>query len=373
TLTFEVTDGASAQDPEGRTAVLTLDITVESTENTPPTFDGAAVEVAPAEAPQVLNLRQPSQDPDAGDWNQLRFELVRAPEGVDARLDGPNLTVSAPADTPRGTTGNVEITVSDGKSEPVPGVVEVTVTASNRRLATVNDVDLGELEQGESRPVDVLQGAFNPFPGEPLTVVDAVSETGGPPPTIDASTVTVTAGEDFVGRATTRFSVQDVTGDRERFVDGRITYSVIGVPERPAPPRVVEVRDRTVVLGWSAPADNGAPITGYRVEAAGVSRDCPTTTCTIDGLTNDVEYTFTVVAVNKVGDSEPSGPSAVARPDVKPGRPAAPVLTFGDGELAVEWATPASRGSAVTSYDLQIAPSPGGGQISVTGNSHTWT
>src|SRR5690606_13622731 len=35
TLTFEVTDGASAQDPEGRTAVLTLDITVESTENTP--------------------------------------------------------------------------------------------------------------------------------------------------------------------------------------------------------------------------------------------------------------------------------------------------------------------------------------------------
>uniref|UniRef100_UPI002622BC6F Ig-like domain-containing protein n=1 Tax=uncultured Georgenia sp. TaxID=378209 RepID=UPI002622BC6F len=373
TLTFEVTDGASAQDPEGRTAVLTLDITVESTENTPPTFDGAAVEVAPAEAPQVLNLRQLSQDPDAGDWNQLRFELVRAPEGVDARLDGPNLTVSAPADTPRGTTGNVEITVSDGKSEPVPGVVEVTVTASNRRLATVNDVDLGELEQGESRTVDVLQGAFNPFPGEPLTVVDAVSETGGPPPTIDASTVTVTAGEDFVGRATTRFSVQDVTGDRERFVDGRITYSVIGVPERPAPPRVVEVRDRTVVLSWSAPADNGAPITGYRVEAAGVSRDCPTTTCTIDGLTNDVEYTFTVVAVNKVGDSEPSGPSAMARPDVKPERPAAPVLTFGDGELAVEWATPESRGSAVTSYDLQIAPSPGGGQISVTGNSHTWT
>jgi len=373
TLTFEVTDGESAQDPEGRTAVLTLDITVESTENTPPTFDGAALEVVPAERPRVLNLRQLSQDPDVGDWSQLRFELVHVPDGIDAGLDGPNLTVSAPADTPRGTTGNIELTVSDAKSEPVPGVVEVTVTASDRRLATVNDVDLGELEQGESRTVDVLQGAFNPFPGEPLTVVGAAGETGGPQPTTDGRTVTVTAGQDFVGRASTRFTVQDATGDPLRDVEGRITYSVIGVPERPAPPRVVEVRDRTVVLSWTAPADNGAPITGYRVEAAGVSRECPTTTCTIDGLTNDVEYTFTVTAVNKVGDSAPSGPSAVARPDVKPERPAAPVLTFGDGELRVEWRTPESRGSAVTSYDLQIAPSPGGGQISVTGTSHTWT
>ena len=373
TLTFEVTDGESAQDPEGLTAVLTLDILVESTENTPPTFADTAIEVVPAEGPQVLNLRELADDPDTGDYNQLRYDLVSVPDGIDASLDGPNLTVSAPADTPRGTTGQVELTVSDAKAEPVPGVVEVTVTASTRRPARVNDVDLGELEQGESQTVDVLAGAFNPFPGEPLTVVDAVAETGGPPPGITDTSVTVTAGEDFVGRAVARYTVQDVTGDRERWVDGRITYSVIGVPERPAPPRVEEVRDQTVVLTWSAPADNGAPITGYRVEAAGVSQECGTTTCTIGGLTNDVEYTFTVTAVNKVGDSEPSGPSATARPDVKPERPAAPVLTFGDGELDVEWTTPESRGSAVSSYDLQIAPSPGGGQISVSGNSHTWT
>src|SRR5690606_2079473 len=152
-------------------------------------------------------------------------------------------------------------------------------------------------------------------------------------------------GADFVGRAAVRYSVQDATGDPLRDVEGRITYSVIGVPERPAPPRVEEVRDETVVLTWSAPADNGAPITGYRVEADGVSQECPTTTCTIGGLTNDVEYTFTVTAVNKVGDSEPSGPSAVARPDVKPERPAAPTLTFGDGQLEVDWQPPVCRGS----------------------------
>src|SRR5699024_1706560 len=59
--------------------------------------------------------------------------------------------------------------------------------------------------------------------------------------------------------------------------------------------------------------------------------------------------------------------------DVKPERPAAPTLAFGDGQLEVDWTTPVSRGSDVSSYDLQIAPSPGGGQISVSGNSHTWT
>ncbi|QDB78908.1 tandem-95 repeat protein [Georgenia wutianyii] len=373
TLTFEVTDGQSAEDPEGLTAVLTLDITVESTENTPPTFDGAAVEVVPAEAPVVLNLRQLAQDPDTGDFNQLRYELVGVPDGIEASLDGPNLTVSAPVDTPQGTVGTIDITVSDAKAEPVPGVVEVTVTASNRRLASVNDVDLGELEQGESRTVDVLQGAFNPFPDQSLTVIDALTETGGAAASFDAGSVTVTAGADFVGRGVSRFIVQDATGDPNRQVEGRISYSVIGVPERPTPPRVQEVRDQTVVLTWSAPADNGAPITGYRVEAAGVSQQCPTTTCTIGGLTNDVEYTFTVTATNKVGDSEPSGPSAVARPDVKPERPAPPTLVFGDGQLEVRWETPVSRGSSVSSYDLQIAPSPGGGQVSVSGNSHTWT
>src|SRR5690606_11260279 len=150
--------------------------------NTPPTFDGAAVEVVPAEWPVDLNLRQRSEDPDTGDYNQLSFELTGVPEGVDASLDGPNLTVSAPVDPPRGKAGNIQITVSVSKAEPVPGVIEVTVAASNRRLASVNDHDLGEIEQGDSESVDVLQGAFNPFPGEPLTVVGARSETGGPEP-----------------------------------------------------------------------------------------------------------------------------------------------------------------------------------------------
>lgn len=373
TLTFEVTDGESDDDPDGLTAVLTLDITVESDENQPPTFEGTEVSVAPGEEAVAIDLRQLADDPDPGDHDLLEFELEDIPEGIDADLDGTELTVSAPPDTPRGTEGEVALTVSDRQAEPVPGVVAVTVGASNRPLASVNDTDLGELSQGESESVDVLAGAYNPFPDEALEVTEAVVETGGGSATTDGSAVQVTAGDSDTGRGSVRYTVLDATGDAERAVQGRVTFSVIGTPERPSPPRVEEVRDRTVVLSWTAPADNGSPITGYRVEGSGVSQECATTTCTIDGLTNAVDYTFTVTATNEVGDSEPSGASAVARPDVKPAKPAAPRLTSGDGEVGVEWPTPDTRGSAVSSYDLQIAPSPGSGQVSVSGNSHTWS
>lgn len=371
-ITFEVTDGASADDPTGLTSVLTLDITVESQANQPPTFDGTEVDLVPGETPVELNLRQLADDPDPGDFNRLQFDLVNVPEGISAQLEGPTLTVSAPPDTPRGTTGQIELTVSDRKAEPVPGVIDITITASNRRLAVVNDHDLGELHQGESRNVDVLAGSFNPFPDQPLRLVDTTVETGGATAAITGFQVAVTAGNDHVGRVTIRYLAEDATRDLDRVVEGRITFSVIGVPERPSPPRVVEVGDRSVVLNWTAPGDNGAPITGYRVETEGRSQECPTTTCTITGLTNARDYVFTLTALNAVGESPTSGPSAVARPDVKPERPQAPTLSFGDGELEITWPTPVTRGSPVSSYDLQIAPSPGGAQVSVTGNSHTW-
>ncbi|MBK5250418.1 MAG: fibronectin type III domain-containing protein, partial [Actinomycetales bacterium] len=62
------------------------------------------------------------------------------------------------------------------------------------------------------------------------------------------------------------------------------------------------------------------------------------------------------------------------RSDKKPEAPAAPTLTFGDGQLTVSWTAPVNEGTPITSYDLQISPSPGGsGQISVTGTQYVWT
>ena len=63
------------------------------------------------------------------------------------------------------------------------------------------------------------------------------------------------------------------------------------------------------------------------------------------------------------------------RPDVKPDTPAAPALKFGDKQLTVSWAAPASKGSPVKSYDLEISPAPAGQNAQIqnlTSVSYVW-
>ncbi|MBU2110501.1 MAG: fibronectin type III domain-containing protein, partial [Actinobacteria bacterium] len=127
---------------------------------------------------------------------------------------------------------------------------------------------------------------------------------------------------------------------------------------------------------WTPPVNNGAEITGYTVTSQnGFSQQCSSTTCTLTGLTNDVEYYFTVTATNSVGTSDPSPSSGPARPDARPDQPQPPTLVFGDESLAVSWVTPPTPGSAVQSFNLEISPAPERGAASrynVTGNALTW-
>ena len=64
-----------------------------------------------------------------------------------------------------------------------------------------------------------------------------------------------------------RYRVQDATEDVDREVEGRIRLTVQGRPDAPGTPTVSSVQDRTVVLSWTPPADNGAEITGYTVSS----------------------------------------------------------------------------------------------------------
>ena len=62
--------------------------------------------------------------------------------------------------------------------------------------------------------------------------------------------------------------------------------------------------DTEVVLTWTAPANGGSAITGYDVYVDTVFyENVAGLTSTVDSLTNDVAYDFTVKAVNAVGDS----------------------------------------------------------------------
>src|SRR5699024_8058488 len=191
------------------------------------------------------------------------------------------------------------------------------------------------------------------------------------------SNVTLTPSADYVGRMSLVYRVVDVTGQPERTVEGRVSASVLGVPEQPAPPRIESVGNAQVVVSISPPVDNGSPITSYLVTPSGApAQECSNTTCTLTGLDNGTTYTFTVAAINAVGESPASGASASARPAGKPAPVTPPPWTFGDEEISVAWSPPANEGTPIREYRLQISPAPSGsGQISLGGGvtSHTWS
>lgn len=71
-------------------------------------------------------------------------------------------------------------------------------------------------------------------------------------------------------------------------------------------------------IAWRKPTTNYLTITGYRVTSSPGSRTCdavaPEMLCSITGLTNNVSYTFTVVATNPAGNSLASASSNSVTP-----------------------------------------------------------
>ncbi len=363
-ITVPVTDATGSTDATARTALLTLPITVYAVDDHPPTFTPTPVEVEPGESARRVDLLSlttgPEQQDGATAADRYGYRLVSGvPAGFSATLEGSELRVSADATTPKGATGKLDLQLTYGRSGVMDVAVDLRVVASTRRTATVQNHIVDDAVQGRDSTVQVLAGAWNPFEDQgPLTVVGAVVETAGAgTASATSSTVTVRPGADFIGNMVVRYRVRDVTGDPAREVEGRISVRVSGVPATPVPPRIGEVRDRTVVLSWTAPDHRNEPITEYRLTAnpGGLTKRCASTTCTFDGLTNDVEYTFTVAANNRVGWSEESPASAPARPDAVPEAPGAPRLTFGDRAVTATWDAPASPGSAVVSYDVELS------------------
>ncbi|MCW2700453.1 MAG: tandem-95 repeat protein [Blastococcus sp.] len=367
-LTFEVTDGSGPDDPEGRTAFLTLAITIDTDANQRPVFAGASLSASPGEDAVSLDLAPLVTDPDDDDPT---FALpAMLPAGFDIRLDGTVLRVAAADTSTAGVVARLDMTVTDGSNPPQPAPVDLRVTTSNRPLARAV-ADSAEADQGSSVSVDVLANDANPFPDAPLKVTTAAVVAGTAVVAVDGNEVTVTPGNTFIGTVTVKYSVRDKTGDAAREVAGVLSVTVRGVPGQPVAPTVLEIRDSTVVLSWPSPAANGAPILDYQVTADGVSRTCPTTTCTIDGLRNGTTYRFTLTARNDVGNSPASPTSGPARPDSQPDAPDAPTATFGDASLDVEWTAPRNTGSAITHFEVEL--SPGGAAVRVGGTGYTFT
>lgn len=141
--------------------------------------------------------------------------------------------------------------------------------------------------------------------------------------------------------------------------------NVVTLPTPPSPPTFVTAHaggSNAVVVDWQAPAtDGGSPITSYTVSTMGgpvaiapVTVSAPTSSATINGLTNGITYQFTVVANNAIGPS----------PDSSASNPVTPV--FNQASPNNTSANPVNLGS-ITCGQTVAAP-----QGDNTAGTHAW-
>jgi titin len=137
-----------------------------------------------------------------------------------------------------------------------------------------------------------------------------------------------------------------------------------------APRSVAAVRGSgQATISWSTPAtDGGAAITRFNVTSSPAMTTpyaCSpsvltgsSSTCVFAGLTNGVTYSFTVTAINAIGESQASIASNAVTPASAPGAPTLGAVTRSDGSATVRWTAPsANGGSALTGFAVAVTPS----------------
>lgn len=248
-------------------------------------------------------------------------------------------------------------------------------------------------------PASGSSGAVTPaaVPGQPTQVAavagNASATVSWTAPTGNGSAltgyvVTAVAGSSrtstTTGPAATSTTVSGlVNGTSYTFVVAAVNAVGTGQPSTPsaavvpagvpgAPTGLKATRgNKSAGLTWSAPADNGRPITGYRVTPyllgtvplAPVVTSGPSTSFTVTGLANGVPYTFSVAAVNAVG----TGPASARSSSVTPAAGLTvvmapmPLLTL-KKDTTFSW-TVSPAGTKVTSFEVYVRRASFGGRL----------
>lgn len=384
-VTFEVTDGTGADDPVGRTAILTVPITVGDPDfnDAPPAFTPRSETIEAGEAPLDVDLRSSTDHPNPDNIQRVEYRnLSGATADVQAQIvDGSILRVSSPLGVQPGTTARIAFDVVFNEFT-VPGWVDVKVVSSTRALPRANDDGPEYMQRSESRTIDVLANDFNPFaPDSPLRIVaaqiDQQSVGSNASVSHTDSDLTVRTGAAFTGTLSVVYRIQDGTRDPARETQGRVTVVVRDEPDAPNAPTAT-AGDGAATVRWNIPANNNAQIDGYQLDVNGSIRDVPAsaggTNHAVGGLNNGTTYTFKVRAHNTIGWGAWSAPSNAVTPY---GTPTAPnnvnVQVNGDAPATVDvsWAAPTDTGGGSVRYEVNL--DSGGWTNSGTDRTHRFT
>lgn len=371
-ISFQVTDGASASDPAGRVATLVLPITVTPRDNQPPVFEGGVLEFEPG-SERIVQLPRLTTYPYAADLASLTYSLLGSvPDGFTASLDGQTLTLRAAESLRKGSSEALQVGVRDAGNQGQAGRIELRVVSSTRPLASPAD-DTAVAPRGQTTSIDVLANdqAGNPFPSTPLEVsaVRGIDSGSLPPgvritPSSDRSRLTVEVDPSAAAQdVTLQYQVLDATRDPSRAAWGTVRVSVQDRPEPVTNVRATGFADRAVTVSFDPGAFNNAEITRFEVTTSRPTGErltttaCTSTTCTVPTPGNGPgsRVGVEVVAVNAVGASAPASIGEPVWSDIVPAAPTALDTRPLDSGLRVFWRKPdETGGSPITYYVVSV-------------------
>ena len=362
---IQVADG-DADDAGALSASLSLPVRIKATTNQPPTFAPTAIRVEAGGSAVTQNLALAVRDPEGTDASTFTYAMGSAPSSVSASLDGTVLTVSAPEEATAGSAGSIAVSVTDEQGNTVNASIPVEIVTTTKPRIQVPPYSVNA-KVGETAIVDVASRATNPFPDTPISLVGAAVSLGDADIASSGTSVMVTPRS--AGTISVGYQVNDKLGDPSRVVQGTITVTVTGKPDAPTNVQAEAVGTSAARVTFSAPTSNGSPITGYRLyDATGTKvADCSSTVCVVSGLTVGRSYTYTVTAVNAIGESAHSASSSVSISGA-PSQPAKPSVAAGNTTIDVSWTAPADNGSPITGYTVTASTANGpAGSCSTTG------
>ena len=285
-----------------------------------------------------------------GAWNDLSPYDTPAVHGYVVEFGGKtNDDASLGTGFAGVVTDTTDVVVANAATTPsAPGIMAAAADSSVH-LSWIPASDGGAAITNYQVSID-----SGPWTTIPTTSVNS-TVNGNVVTTVTATPLGLTNGTPYQFRIRAQNSVGDGA------VSNTVSVTPVAVPG--APSAVSAARGNgSATVSFSAPAANGAPITGYTVMTApgGATHSCSASPCVISGLTNGTTYTFAVTASNSVGVG-PAGTSNAVVPATVPDAVAAFIVTAGDGSATLSFPAPAANGSPVTGYSITV--SPGGGQI----------
>ena len=313
----------------------------------------------------------------------LTWEAPTAKEGVTVtgyyKVQWKDSSV-ADWDSPTGVT---EVSVS-GLTSEITGLTngttyDVRVRADN---GVTSDNYYWAEDDGTPRPDPIVTGvtvADNSITRTEATATVAIDNQAGDSQTVHLRHRVNTSGSSWTDATpkntaglSETFGLSSLTGHTEYLVEAWLASSstvkrfvtFTTGPVEPDPPTItaIEHEDRELTVTWTKPDDGGSQITGYKIEWTVKGQNSWTSKTVSDPnalegstgqvLNNGTEYTVQVIAVNSVGDSQPSN-HMHETPSRKPYAPTIQSVTPGHTQLVVTWIEPADGGDPITKYKVE--------------------